>query len=312
MFKGHIGQHMAHSEEIRRELRNISGAAADLPAGLPFAVPPGYFASFPEKMLDRVRSNTLRSNIPADLKEHPTFRVPVGYFDRFSEDLMKRIHAGGEEEALPSILGGLKDLPTFQVPEGYFEGLPEYLTAQALTSGNGDVSAREEMNRLSPLLASLQGAYPGSVPSGYFEHFPQKTREALLRLSQEHLSQEQAPVVQMGNKLFPVRKFLAAAVTIGAVLLSAVWGYHIYDRPTDFIRSGVNIKTEAQFNTALAKLSDQDIMDYLGSNTDISDADLIANEVGDNPEGMQTAPGTDMNGSGQTGHEQPKQPKQPK
>jgi hypothetical protein len=76
----------------------------------------------------------------------------------------------------------------------------------------------------------------------------------------------------------PIRQFLAAAVTVGVVLMSAVWGYHIYLRPTD-IRSGVNLKTPDQFNNALAKVSDQAIVDYLKSNTDVADAELIASEV---------------------------------
>ena len=296
---------MAHSEEIGRELRSISGTAAGLPADLPFTVPSGFFESFPERMLNLARLS--------DLKERPTFQVPEGYFDHFAEALLKRIRVDSQEkekyadgeaadrDPLPSILAGLNKLPTFRVPEGYFDRLPEYLTGLASASDEGDHSALEEIHRLSPLLASLQGQYPGTVPSGYFEHFPQKTREALLEALPFEPRVAQAPVVRMNGKLFPVRKMLAAAVTIGAVLLSAVWGYHIYDRPADFIRSGVNIKTQAQFNTALAKLSDQDIVDYLGSNTDVSDADLIASEVEDNQEGIQAVPVDVIDGSGQAG-----------
>ena len=327
---------MAHSEEIGRELRSISEGAAGLPAGDPFTVPSGFFQSFPEKMLDLVRalaeeegegdapgfaeetavigeSNSPEGSpqgFPADLKDRPTFQVPIGYFDNLAENILGRIKAQEEskespeaqaaEEPMPSILVGLKDKPTFRVPTGYFDHLPEFLTDLAKTPED---SSRQEIRALSPLLSSLQGNYPGTVPEGYFAHFLEQTKEAirheaLQRSYEEHITPvQEAPVVQM-NRLFPVRKFLAAAVTIGAVLLSAVWGYHIYDRPSDFVRSGVNIKTEAQFNAALAKLSDQDIMDYLGSSTDVSDADLIASEVDNNPDEVQNLPETISGDSG--------------
>jgi hypothetical protein len=321
---------MAHNEEIERELRSISGAVADLPANLPFTIPPDFFESFPARVLDLIRSNLTDSDpgeLNSDLRDLPTFRVPAGYFDHLAEDVLKRIRLGEmkkleeeqagkeeraeEEEPLPAILAGLRELPTFRVPAGYFDLLPEQLTGLALVTSvadqnfdNGAVSSREEIHHLSPLLASLQGQYPGQVPIGYFERFPERTREALraaLPLYEQRAAAAHPPVIQMNGKLLPIRKFLAAAVTIGAVLLSAVWGYHIYDRPVDFIRSGVNIKTEGQFNTALAKLSDQDIVDYLGSNTDVSDADQIASEVEDNPEGIQAAPERTVDGSAHTG-----------
>lgn len=310
---------MAHSEEIGRELRSISEGAAGLPVNDPFTVPSGFFQSFPGKMLDLVRALAEEERegdapgfaegpdgFPADLKDRPTFQVPTGYFDNLAESILGRIKAEAAQESetaeaaegasapLPSILVGLKDKPTFRVPTGYFDHLPGFLTDLAKTSED---SSRQEIRALSPLLSSLQGNYPGTVPEGYFAHFLEQTKEAvrheaLQRSYQEHITPvQEAPVVQM-NRLFPVRKFLAAAVTIGAVLLSAVWGYHIYDRPSDFVRSGVNIKTEAQFNAALAKLSDQDIMDYLGSSTDVSDADLIASEVDNNPDEVQNLPET--------------------
>jgi hypothetical protein len=251
---------MTHREDIGRELEGLSKEVAGLPVALPYSVPPGYFEQFPEKMLELIRLSEegLEESLPmhlAGLRDQVPFQVPAGYFEGLPERMLA--HVRFEE---------LKEKPTFRVPVGYFEELPEKLL-RAATAGE---TVEEELGRLSPLLSSLPREYPGSVPAGYFETF-QATRE-----------ERTAPVVRLipRNSRQSIRSLLAAAVTLGAILLSAVWGYYTYDQPVAF-RSGINLKTTAQFNSALAKISDQTILEYLKDNTDVSDADLAATESDD-------------------------------
>jgi len=273
---------MAHNDNIGRELRSISEVVAGLPGNTPFTVPPHFFEQFPEKMLEAIRHSAEgqeedASGILAGLKDRSTFQVPAGYFDQLPVNLMKRIlleeeaeNSLEEEEILPAILTGLRDLPTFRIPAGYFDTLPEQLAVQAIASDN-NMGVEEELRRLSPFMASMSREYPGKVPEGYFDLFPWEAEPG-------QWESEPAKVIPISRTL-PLRKFLAAAVMVGVLMASAISGFHIYDSPSDFLRSGVNLKTKAQFNTALARISDQDILDYLKSNTDVSDADLIASEV---------------------------------
>jgi hypothetical protein len=244
---------------------------AGLPSATPFVVPEGYFTHFPERMLEKIQEPVLFEG----LKNAPTLQAPPGYFDTFPEYVLGLAR-----------LDALKDLPTFRVPKGYFEEFPEKVLEMAQASEfileklQESESVDEELQRLSPLLASLPRNYPGSLPAGYSFVAPA----------------EQAPVIALQpQRKRSVHPFLAAAVTLGVVLLSAVWGYKVSLEPVGF-RSGINLKTPAQFNTALAKISDQAIVEYLKNNTDVSDADLLASEVDDQqlpnaevPEGAKAA-----------------------
>lgn len=273
---------MIHSEDIGRELRGISKVVADLPAGASFVVPEGFFEQFPEKVLALVRHLDAElpeeavPMLPAGLKDQLPFEAPPpGYFENFAENILRRVRAEEAETTAetPPILEGLWEKTTLRVPEGYFDRLPERMLARAKATDTGAKAANaesvdEELQQLSPFLAALPRVYPGTVPTGYFEQFTPafgSTGAVIVPLRENS-----------GRR--PLRQFLAAAVTVGVVLMSAVWGYHIYLRPTD-IRSGINLKTPDQFNNALAKISDQAIVDYLKSNTDVADAELIASEV---------------------------------
>lgn len=288
---------MVHSADIGLELKGISEVVAGLTPVNPFVVPEGFFAHFPEKVLALVRN--LEGEVPGEvapmltpgLRDRSTLEAPPpGYFDGFAENLMRRIReeeadsttqAGGAENALrpaetpetPVFLQSLRPATPLRVPQGYFDGLPERMLAHAKASA--PETAAEELQELSPLLASLSRAYPGTVPAGYFEAFNPARGEALVIAMQETTA---APVIPIGGARRSVRQILAAAVTVGVMLTSAVWGYHIYLRPSSDVQNEINLKSPDQLNSALAKVSDQAIIDYLKSNTDVSDAEM-ASEV---------------------------------
>jgi hypothetical protein len=259
---------MEHREDIGRELRGISKVVADLPAAHPFVVPEGFFEQFPEKMLAQIRlleAEPFEETAPmflAGLKDRSTLQAPPAYFDGLAERMLELVRG---TDALPSFLENLRGKETLRVPEGYFEGLPEQVLLRVKAS-EAQEGVAEELQRLSPFLASLPRNYPGTVPTGYFEQFVPRSNEAVV-----------VPIGKSAQRR-SVHQLLAAAVTVGVILMSGIWGYHIYLQPTTF-RSGINLQTPAQLNTALAKIPDQAIVEYLKSNTDISDADLIASEV---------------------------------
>lgn len=53
----------------------------------------------------------------------------------------------------------------YEVPEGYFNGLADTILSRIKSS---DVSAKEELEGLSPLLSGISKAMPYSVPDNYF------------------------------------------------------------------------------------------------------------------------------------------------
>ena len=86
-----------------------------------------------------------------------------------------------------------KDGQPFEVPQGYFDGL----AASVLAKIKGEtLSATEELQQLSPLLAGISRKMPYSVPNGYFE---QLGNEAPFLMQDEVLPQ----VLQNADKSMP-------------------------------------------------------------------------------------------------------------
>ena len=71
-----------------------------------------------------------------------------------------------ELKALDSQLSPGVNTNPYSVPDGYFEGLADRILARIKSD---DVSAEEEINSLSPLLAGLSRKMPFEVPADYFE-----------------------------------------------------------------------------------------------------------------------------------------------
>jgi hypothetical protein len=314
---------MARNEEIGKELEAISRVVAGLPAGLPYTVPSSYFQHFPEQMLDLIRNSEEKLEEPSSsllpsAKKNP-FETPSGYFDGLAEKMLAHVlnaeaENSPEDADFPSILIGLKEKTTFRTPEGYFDLLAEKMLAFAQADADVEKSIgeqksidaetwAEEIQSLSPLLASMSRTYPGAVPEGYFESLSpmrfveqgwneQKENEQRTRAEKEEL----APVIPLQtSRRTPVRSMLAAAVTLGTILMSAVWGYHIYDSHNG-PWLGSNLKTTAQITSALSNVSDQAIEDYLKNNSDVSEADLMASDIDlqqvnleDYPDGVKAA-----------------------
>ncbi|HTJ14141.1 MAG TPA: hypothetical protein VL547_19015 [Dinghuibacter sp.] len=310
---------MVHSADIGMELKGISEVVAGLPPVTPFVVPEGFFAHFPEKVLTLVRSleggaEEVGPMLSPGLRDRITLQAPPpGYFEGFAENMMQRIRAEeagslaengslaaaagparAEAPETPALLEDLRRAATFQAPKGYFEGLPERMLARAkaadaMTAPQGNEAPQdvdEELRELSPLLASYPRVYPGTVPAGYFEAFdPMRVGTPVVvmpeKATPETASGTGARVLPITGSRSSVRQILAAAVTVGVMLTSGVWGYHIYLRPSSDVQNEINLKSPDQLNSALAKVSDQAIIDYLKSNTDVSDAELIASEVDD-------------------------------
>jgi hypothetical protein len=98
---------------------------------------------------------------------------PVGYFESFAEKMLKRVKAEtnnsvDEELAnLSPLLSTIKREMPFSVPQNYFEELSDnvWQAAKAIDFVN------DETENLSPVMKSLKNKNVYTTPLGYFENF---------------------------------------------------------------------------------------------------------------------------------------------
>lgn len=121
---------MNHQPNILEELMSISPALATLPKNNVYAVPDEYFSQLSNCVLDKLWL--------ADSKQ----KTPTGYFDSFADKLMQRIKSEAtiSELEIPQWLNDLKKQRTFQVPNDYFATLSSRLTENAI--GDNDQSLK--------------------------------------------------------------------------------------------------------------------------------------------------------------------------
>ena len=124
--------------EILRELKEISPVVAGISSLNPYHLPDGYFETFAEQLMQRIRTNS--------------------------------ISAKEELESLSPLLNSLSKQLPFDLPENYFEDLSE----QALVGVKAIEFVNEELENLSPLMSSLKSKPLYKVPSGYFGTLPEK------------------------------------------------------------------------------------------------------------------------------------------
>jgi hypothetical protein len=249
--------------EIGSELREISPYLADIPGGEgPYVVPEGYFDSFADQLMNKIREGN-KVGVMEELKEISPLlgqaaaktasqEVPDGFFEEFPSLVMRRIRAmesdtaGEELELLSPLLGGMEKKTPFELPVGYFNELSGNLVAgmQAVDF------VKDELEDLPVSLMNLKESNPYEVPSGYFETLPERVLGLVRRTAQP------ASVVSMGQKRVWM-KYAAAAVVTGLIFTAGLLYFH---RPAS--HGGDDPVA------GLSKVSDQEILNYL-QNEDI-------------------------------------------
>jgi hypothetical protein len=135
-----------------------------------------------------------------------------------------------------------------EVPAGYFDQLPVQIMQK--------IAVQDELEAISPLLATLPKAMPMSVPPAYFE---QLTANVLAEV------QQPAPA-----KVIPIRRYVkwaVAACLIGVVSLGSV--SYINQKNAQVVP-----EIAAADNT-LADISDQAIVEYLQTHMDAFDKEEL-------------------------------------
>jgi hypothetical protein len=90
------------------------------------------------------------------------YEVPAGYFEGLPEHILALVKGDESSPVLPA-----KDLNPYSVPQGYFENFATSLLQRI--KAHEAVSAKDELEALSPLLSGLSKKTPFSTPEGYFD-----------------------------------------------------------------------------------------------------------------------------------------------
>ena len=195
------------------------------------------------------------SPVVAQLNTTLPYQVPEVYFETLNTVIMARIAAGGNEEnSLLQVAG--KIMPQ-DVPAGYFDTLADSVLTKIKNANNNITS---ELQEISPVVAGIGNANVYEVPVGYFDAFTTAVAAQI---------KPKPKVVSLFNTRTWLR-YAAAAVIISMLAFGINYTLN-NDRDTV---AGV-IKTEAQFNTQLASISDDAIIDYLQMTADAKDAESI-------------------------------------
>ena len=199
----------------------------------------------------------------AQISEETPYQVPVGYFDTLDTIIMARIAVGGIEENSLLIVAG-KQMPQ-DVPQGYFDTLSDSILSK-IKAQQSIQTVTEELNELSPVLAGLSKEILYEVPAGYFENLSAGITEKTT----------ETKVVSMFSRKVWVR-YAAAAVLFGMIAFGITF---FIQQPTNGLVADIpEIKTEEQINTELAKISDEEIINYLKMTSDSKDVAAITSFV---------------------------------
>ena len=193
------------------------------------------------------------------------FTVPNNYFEELKEQLTARL-------TIESITGGVKD-GAFTVPEGYFENLDE------------QIISRVKLEQLTKEISS-EGF---SIPDGYFEQL-QNSINSRINIEELVSNNEKDFTVPEGyfNKLH--NSILAKTVsteekkTTKIKRLSTSWmRYAAAACVTVMIATGIFLnyskKQNSDIDSALSKIPDEEIVNYLEVNSTSGDAEVIAEHL---------------------------------
>ncbi|MBS1510798.1 MAG: hypothetical protein JST86_08165 [Bacteroidetes bacterium] len=261
--------------DIWNELNELSPVLADINRANLFTVPVGYFESLEATIMMSIHeeNGTLISS------KEPVMDVPQGYFESLAGQILNKIKAQetaqSELKALSPLVAGIPNKNVFVVPQGYFENLAENVLR--ISAASDDVA--EETQGISSAVAAISKINVFTAPQGYFETLPQNIlQQAVPR---------QAKVVSMRTRsVATILKYAVAAMFTGVVALG-VYKYSGQSNSSSgkianvpgYVNEGLKIH---DVDSALSKISDDDVIKYLQANgTDVESA-LVANSIDEN------------------------------
>jgi hypothetical protein len=254
---------MKNKDEISTELKSLgAGTLSGLSAVNVFLVPDHYFGQFPGQMIDVIQhmNSDTSLNIPAE-KSGP-FAVPDQYFNTLADSILSRVKTMDEivYEGKYSWQDQEKRNP-FTVPEGYFEQFQSSVFNRIF---HVEEDVHEEIEAISPLLASLKKEQTFTVPDHYFNS------ENLISRAKQQQQEAPAKVIQHpAVKSITWARWAAAAAVVAIFTLG---GFH-------FLSGSSSVSEPPNFEKALAQIPDARIKDWLSSNMDEAEVNDLGGSI---------------------------------
>ena len=190
----------------------------------------------------------------ANIRYINAYTAPAGYFEGLADDVISKVN-------LPLATNTPLSVP----PANYFDNLADTILFK-IKSSVPQSEVQKELEELEPFLASISRTNVYQVPQRYFDSFGVSVPA----------KKEETPVVKMRRPAAWIT-YTAAAVIMGIIAVSAVF----------FIKERGNDGDSEKYSEVLAKVSDNDLSDYL--NNTVSDADFAVPQYDDkmnNSEGL--------------------------
>ena len=261
---------MENRTDILNELKALSPVIAALEKVNVFTVPDGYFEYLSTDILMGIDGENGILNLTPNKS---STEIPVGYFNSLAGSILNKIKAQDievEADNLSSELIATKSKNVFEVPAGYFESFAGSILAKIKTAEVED--AVTEIRALSPMLYSIQNENIFEVPQGYFGNL---NTEVLDKVN------PQPKVIKMQRRSSTFFKYAVAAAFTGVMALG-IFKFTGADKPEAlpaYVTAGLKVQDVDQ---ELAKIADDDIVQYLEANgTDVKTA-MVANSIDEN------------------------------
>jgi hypothetical protein len=243
---------MKKTNEISTELNTLSPLLAGLERINVYAAPDGYFDALPDMALSFAKDEESRDLILQNREN--SLSLPADYFDNLASQILSTIKAQDNniEEELPQILKPYQHTNVYTLPAGYFENLSGKILSKLDEDNFG-----QELKSLSPLLFSLQKIHVYTVAPQYFNS---------LDAGREPIAVSNSSRLLSFNKTSSWIKYAAAAVFTGLMVLGSYT--IIAPQKNDYAltaaqKSGLEIVKQNSFDTEFAKVSDDEIVNFL-------------------------------------------------
>ena len=208
--------------------------------------------------------NELREISPflAEIPKVNIQTVPSGYFDNLEERICinSLLHQNDTKEYF--------NLEKPGVPAGYFDNLSD-----SILSKIKDMN-KAELEEESPLLNSLRNKNVFKIPEGYFDNLSEQ-------IINKTRVKEEAKVISIGgNKWW---KYAAAAMIAGIMLISGLFIYNSEsNQVSQYLAASQQYQTSSQIEDGIASLMDDDIVNYLKTHGNITDNEVLLDNIDTN------------------------------
>ncbi len=183
----------------------------------------------------------------ANLGNYNPYFVPLNYFDSLADSILSLVK-----------LTEIRSAPNpYSVPDDYFDNLAASILNKIRASTSNEIY--RELSEVAPLLNTVNKANVFSIPDDYFE-----------KLSIPLIERTPAKVITIGNT---IRKWVTYAAAAAVLFIVATMSYLYVSTHNPDVEKNLTIEQR------LAKLNDQEIINYLKENEDIISGDVIPASV---------------------------------